>query len=433
VFYNLSSSTHNADGSTTFFGSGGNATNTLEPDGSSIVFAQSGSAASSAAPVWFAPGPPSSTILSSVMNGGSAFQSMMNDVSVFKMYEIMLALPDATLTSFFSYLNSKHIGLAIEAEPLVATQGQPGYGLESYSESASDLKTLLTKIKTDGGNLSYVAWDDPWAAGYESGILSFSQTVSEVAAATNTVHKLFPQAIVGDMEPVGRSSTETQALQTWFTAYAQAEGSPFSFFQGDIGGWNPGWESMLAADTKMAHANGMSVGAIIDGAWNSPSATAWAAQAVSMAQQIMSDPSTRADYLVVQSWQTTPSETMDPTIPGTLASVALDVENGLRSASAVPAMAQYSASNSLQSVVWSGGWTAFQNGSSLVLSSPSGAVIAQLAWSTIRAFSFNSATGVATVTVCISPATSTHQEVDMTYQVSVGAAAAGFVVSAIGL
>ena len=425
MFYNLSSSAHNADGSTTFFGSGGNAINTLEPDGSSIVFAQPVSAMGAAAPVWFAPGPPSTTILNSVVSGGSAFQSMMSGVSVFKLYEIMLALPDSILRSFFSYLNSKHISLAIEAEPLVASQGQPGYGVESFSESASDLTTLLTKIKTDGGNLSYVAWDEPWACGYSSGILSLSKTASEVAAATNEVHELFPQAIVGDIEPVGRSPTETAALQTWFSAYAQAAGSPFSFLQEDIGGWNPGWETALAADTKIAHQNGMSVGAIIDGAWNSPSATAWAAQAVSMAQQIMSDPSTRADYLVVQSWQTTPSETMDPTIPGTLASVALDVENGTRSASAAPAMAQYSASGSLQNVVWSGGWTAFQNGSSLVFSSPSGAVVQQYASSTIRAFSFNAATGIATVTVCISPATSTRPEADVTYQVSI--TAGGFV------
>jgi hypothetical protein len=99
------------------------------------------------------------------MSGGAEFQSMMKGVSVFKLYEVMLTLPDATLKAFFSYLNSHNIKLAIEGMPLVATKGQPGYGVESFSENPSDLATLLTKMKADGGNLSYVAWDEPWYYG----------------------------------------------------------------------------------------------------------------------------------------------------------------------------------------------------------------------------------------------------------------------------
>src|SRR5271166_4760888 len=274
---NLSSTTLNADGSTTNFGSGGNAIKTVEPDGSSLVYATPGLSITKTTPLWFAPAP-STDMLNAVMSGGSAFQSMLKGVSVFKLYEVMLTLPDATLKSFFSYLNSHNIKLAIEGAPLVATAGQPGYGVESFSENPSDLATLFTKIKSDGGNLSYVAWDEPWYYGYYStGIDSLSQVASQVAASTKEVKALFPNAQVGDIEPVGGSGspTEPALLQKWFTAYKQASGAQFSFFQEDIGGWIPGWETTLGGVTATAHSNGMQVGAIIDGAWNSAGNQAW--------------------------------------------------------------------------------------------------------------------------------------------------------------
>jgi Bacterial Ig-like domain len=164
----------------------------------------------------------------------------------------------------------------------------------------------------------------------------------------------------------------------------------------------------------MARANGMSVSDIIEGNGVAATNLAWSTQAVSMAQQIMSDPSLRPDSLVVQSWQTNPSPTMDPTQAGTLASVAQDVETGRSSASAVPAVAQYDASGLLKSVTWSGGWTATANGTNLVFSSPTGAVVSSTPWSAIRAFAFDPTTGVVTETVASTAATTTQPENDTT-------------------
>jgi hypothetical protein len=412
---NLSQNVVNADGSTTIYDEAGTALKTLEPDGTSLIFAKS-SGIGQATPLWFSPNA-SSTLLSSIINGGGAFQTTMNGVTVFKMYEAMLTLPDATLKPFFSYLSAHHIALAIEGLGLVAGSGQPGYGTEGFAASSGDLSMLLTKLKADGGNLSYIAWDQPYTAGVLQTGLSLSTVASEVASAASQAKAVFPNAKIGDIEPVGSSSSQTAQLQSWFNAYAS--GSQFDFFQEDISGWYFGWQNTVASVTAMARANSMSVSDIVEGNGVAATNLAWSTQAASMAQQIMSDPRLRPDLLVVQSWQTNPSPTMDPTQAGTLASVAQDVETGLSSASAVPAVARYDASGLLKTVTWSGGWTATVNGTNVVFSSPTGAVVSSIPWSAVRAFAFDPTTGGVTETVASTAATTTQPEKDTTNTVNV--------------
>ena len=327
TFLNLTTSVSNADGSTTVYSAAGAALKTSEPDATSLIYAGS-SGAAQPTPVWFAPAP-STTLLSSIMNGDGAFQTTMGGVTVFKMYEAMLTLPDSTLQPFFSYLSAHHISLAIEGLGLVAGSGQPGYGAEGFAGSSSDLSSLLTKLKADGGDLGYIAFDQPYTSGVLDTGLSMSTAASEVASAASQVKAIFPNAKIGDIEPVGASSSQTAQLQSWFNAYASASGSPFDFFEEDVSGWYSGWQNTVASVTAMARARGMTVNDIVEGNGVAATDQAWSTQADSMAMQILSDPRLRPDALVVQSWQANPGETMDPTQAGTLASVLRDLETGM--------------------------------------------------------------------------------------------------------
>ncbi len=417
TFLNLTTSVLNADGSTTVYSAAGAALKTSEPDATSLIYAGS-SGAAQPTPVWFAPAP-STTLLSSIMNGDGAFQTTMGGVTVFKMYEAMLTLPDSTLQPFFAYLSANHISLAIEGLGLVAASGQPGYGAEGFAGSSSDLSSLLTKLKADGGDLGYIAFDQPYTSGVLDTGLSMSTAASEVASAASQVKAIFPNAKIGDIEPVGASSSQTAQLQSWFNAYASASGSQFDFFEEDVSGWYSGWQNTVASVTAMARASGMTVNDIIEGNGVAATDQAWSTQADSMAMQILSDPRLRPDALVVQSWQANPGETMDPTQAGTLASVLRDLETGMPSASAVPAVAQYDASGLLKSVSWSGGWTATDNGTDLVFASPSGTVVSSVPWSSVRAFAFDPTTGAVTETYASTAATATQPETDTTRSVNV--------------
>jgi hypothetical protein len=399
---NAAAVVQNPDESTSVFGSQGNAVENINPMSGVTVFAEpqtSGSAAS--VPVWYAPAN-TPQYFQNILNNPQLFEMIPGGIAVFKMYEGMAAFPAATLRAFFAWLSQNNIKLGIEAGALVASPGQPGYGVEGFS-APGDLLSVLTTIQAAGGTVSYVAWDEPLSCGsITSGIYTVSQLATQVALAATVVKSVFPNAVIGDIEPIGSSATDSAVLQAWFTAYAQAAGTPFSFFQADMATWNPGWQTELAGAITTAHANNMSIGVVIDGLGAAADTDdSWATQALANAQLILSTPALRPDYVVVQSWQTDPSEAGSATTEGTLASVAADVADSEPADLAIPATAQYNTAGFLQSVTWTGGWTAIQNGTTLQLLSPTGSVVYQTAWSNVQNFSFDPNTASASLTTLV--------------------------------
>lgn len=398
-FANLPLRTVNADGSSSVFGAAGNARTTIHPDGETLIFAEPEVVTGGVdLPLWYTPSP-TVTLLQSIMNGDTAFQSMMDGLSVFTMYEAMLTLPDSVLVPFFAYLSNHGIKLAIEGMPLIAQAGQPGDGVESFSRPG-DLLSLLTRLQTLGGTLDYLAWDEPWFYGHKlTGLLSLSEVAAQVAASSAIVKSLFPNARIGDIEPVGGSPTDAADMTAWFAAYEAASGKPFDFFNADVTGWVPGWQSSLAAVIEMVHGRGMQMGTLLTGMGSAAGDVAWTKQAVSMGQQILSDPRLRPDMVIVQSWQNHPAEAPLPHTPGTFASVAQDTITGMGSALAVPAVAAYDASGLLRTVTWSGGWAAEHLGNELLLTSPQGVVTSRFAWNDVRVFAFDPDGGRLALTV----------------------------------
>ena len=394
---NAAAATQNPDGSTSVFGAQGNAVENMNSEGKTIFSDPLATAGEVPVPIWYAPAQ-TNDYFQNILNNPQIFSTVIGGIAVFKMYAVMASWPDATVKAFFTYLSQNNIKLGIEAPPLVAGTGQLGYGIESFGTPGA-LVAMVTRIRTLGGTLSYVGWDEPL---YYENVVTKDYTLAGLAAqvvtAANAVTAIFPNVQFGDIEPVDGSSSAAANLRAWFAAYAQAAPSPFRFFQADIATWSQGWQAQLASTIAAAHADHMSVGAIVNGLDAADSNNAWATQAVANAQLILSDPALRPDYLVVQSWQSIPSEAGDPNAAGTLASVAADVSASEKAALAVLAVAQYSTAGLLQSVTWTGGWKATQDGSVLRLSSPTGVVVFQTDWSTVQSFSFDRSSATVSLT-----------------------------------
>ena len=345
--------TQNPDGSTSVFGDQGNAIENVNPDAVTVFADPLATADGVPIPIWYAP---AATVqyFQNILDNPQMFSTIAGGIAVFKMYGQMASWPDATLQAFFAYLSQNNIKLGIETGALVAGPGQPGYGIEGFL-TPGGLNSILTRIKMLGGTVSYVAWDEPLYYGnITTGIYTVAQLAAQAAVAAGEVAAVFPDAQIGDIEPVGNGGTDATGLQAWFTAYAQATGTPLKFFQADLAPWTPTWQAQLASTITTVHANKMSMGVVIDGIGAADNDNAWATQAVANAQLILSDPVLRPDYLIVQSWQTDPSEAGDPGVPGTLASVAADVAASENAALAVTAVAQYDAAGLLQNVTWTG-------------------------------------------------------------------------------
>lgn len=269
----------------------------------------------------------STNYFTNIEGGNTAFQTMMsNGIGVFKLYEVLATLSPSAQATFFSYLTSKGIKLGVEGFCLVATSGQPGFGVEGFSENATDLFNLLTIIKNAGGEVAYIAWDEPWWFGYYStGYYSLQNIASQAANAAQTVYSLFPNCLIGDIEPITSDTSETAALQTWLTTYANTAGKQFDFFQQDIAAWESGWQTVSGAVTAMCRSNGVLSGTIVNGYYNDTSNTQWVGHAIATADDLWTTTGLRPDFMIVQSWQQYPSTVMDPTDDNTLAYVANQV------------------------------------------------------------------------------------------------------------
>ena len=130
---------------------------------------------------------------------------ILKNVSVFKLlYENIAHSSDSDLRKLFTYLRNKNIKFALEAPALVWNNNK-GYKVEGFAPPGL-LKAVLKKIKNNGGDLSYVAMDEPY---YFSKLynkknkanLSDSDFIEQVSTSIKLVHEYFPYAEIGDIEP----------------------------------------------------------------------------------------------------------------------------------------------------------------------------------------------------------------------------------------
>jgi hypothetical protein len=204
--------------------------------------------------IWFAPNP-STTMLEAMMNGPASFQSLMKSVSVVKINSA-LGFPqfasDATLQAFFKYLAGLNIKLALDAQSLTTAPGQPGYGIEGFG-AAGDLGKIVVRFKALGGTVSFVSYDEPWYYGKVVSGLPLATVASMAANSTAIIHSVFPNCIVGDMEPVAgptERSGEVAEIEQWWAAYASTARQSFGFFHADNEYGEPDWSTTYASQVR---------------------------------------------------------------------------------------------------------------------------------------------------------------------------------------
>jgi hypothetical protein len=427
---NLRSTVLNADGTTTVYGLDGNEIEDIYSGKVSIYADPSPDVLTAGIPIWYAPAY-SSTYFQSILDNPNLFETVADDIKVFKLYGYQTAWTTSSLKALFAYATADHIQIGVEAPALVAAEGQLGYGVEGFGTPGS-LVSFLDLVKSVGGTLSYIGWDEPWYFGSAStGYYTDAQIATQVAAAATTAESVFPDIQIGDIEPVGGVISNPTALEAWWSAYDVASGKPFTSFQADLQSWVPGWQADFASVITASHANGTLVGAIINGIGSADTDDTWATQAVANANQILSTPDLRPDFLVVQSWQAYPSETADPATAGTLASVVADVVASERSALAIPAVAQYGTAGLLQNVVWSDGAEVTQNGTNFELLAPNGTVLLKLPWTEIENFSFDPNSAMASLSLRLpAPAVVPGVPGYATQTVSIGVGVTGLQITA---
>lgn len=307
-----------------------------------LVAAVTGTA--SAAPrVWFGPSVPlqhgqyriqGADDFSDLFKADAPWQDTASRIQVFKLYgTYILQTPDDQLSAIFKFLGRRHIALAVEFGPLTPGDDKCGTGVEGFSGGEAQGATLARKVKSLGGEIAFVAMDEPlWFGGIADGSKACKWSAREIAENANAtvkgVHSVFPQAVFGDIEPLRRIDGDLIGRYAeWIDAWKEATGAPLGFFHADVL-WGRGGDAMLKDFAAMLQQKGVPFGIIYNGDSTETSDATWTDAARRRYEAYEAENLPPADA-VFQSWNPYPKQLLPDTQPGTFTNLLRGYSRGV--------------------------------------------------------------------------------------------------------
>ena len=280
--------------------------------------------------VWFAPYPlvapgDGSVDYMQLFQQGAPWTNAASHVQVFKVYAGMWggdpSYSTADMTNMINFLASQHIGLATEWGPLIPGFNCGGGGLEGFAgQYGLGDAQIIARL---GGNLHYIAFDEPeYYGGLYTGANACNWTetllAQKAAATVAQIRTVFPDVIVGDIEPVPALYVTPDWLDhylAWIDAWQATTGTPFAFFDFDVQqgtDWRP-WDTALRIALA---ARGVPHGVIYDGTSTQNTDDEWisAAEGFFTLRELYGSPP--PDQVIFQSWNPNPSHVLPETDPG---------------------------------------------------------------------------------------------------------------------
>jgi hypothetical protein len=230
---------------------------------------------------------------------------------------------DEDLQYAFAEMERRHIGLALGTGLLTRTDrcqakneavGAPG-----------ELEQMLEKIRRTGGDLRYIAMDEPYYWGHkdDSGChQSVAELATNVAANVVIARRVFPKVQIGDIEVVSASRPWIDELTAWADAYRAAVGEKLAFFQTDIN-----WSELAMRNLKplsdALKSRDIRLAIIYNADASAHSDESWEQSAESHIDFIESVLGIHPQLAVFDSWTRNPSHRLPESQPGTLTNLVL--------------------------------------------------------------------------------------------------------------
>jgi hypothetical protein len=286
--------------------------------------------------IWFAPtfatlnnsrgihGPPD--YLSLFTDQPSVWPTTSREVRVFKIYQgVVHDLSENAIAALFAGIKSYNMALAIEYG-MMTPGPNCGQGLEGYfGRFAAD---TARKIKRLGGDLAYLAMDEPlWYGAYFGGVRGCRRSVEsvaqDVAQHVSEVRQIFPNVQVGDIEPMPQLQVPDwpDRVGQWAEEFRRATGRPLAFLHCDVV-WDKDWRARLSSLNQVMRRLNVPLGVIVNGTAYDQSDEAWTNNALTHLEQVLADGINPAAY-VFQSWNNFPSRVGPETTQGTMTNLIL--------------------------------------------------------------------------------------------------------------
>ena len=241
-------------------------------------------------------------------------------VTVFKIYTAFaLSVPTHDLAEVIQGLKERQIHLAIETQ-FLEPGPNCGKGVEGYGEEER-LVTALTRIRDSGGEVDFIAMDEPLFYGHVSSNrmachLSIMEVAEQVAERFARAKSIFPKVELGDIEPLTLFDVQSlpQDLKTWVRSFRKTTDERLGFVHADTE-WKLPWIKAFAAAVPALKAENIPFGVIYNtsGRTNDDSDEARLMLQHEIAVEV--DNVIPVDHVIFQSWTTTPHHALPETDP----------------------------------------------------------------------------------------------------------------------
>jgi hypothetical protein len=235
---------------------------------------------------------------------------------------------DQVLQETVAFVNAHGMGIEIEAPSLQATAAC-GSGVEGYvpfGQTVHDFTlAYLQRLKALGAPSPFIKVDEPLFFGSvtnEAGACQWpvSQVATEVGSYVQLVKTVYPNAEVGDVEPIIASvyaPDVVTAIGQWHDTYRAITGAPFPFFFADIDFSNSAWPALVKSMEAATRQRGMKFGIIYIGDLQDTSDAEWAAKVVARFELYQGPNGGKPDYVLFQSWDPQPQYCLPESDPTT--------------------------------------------------------------------------------------------------------------------
>jgi hypothetical protein len=241
---------------------------------------------------------------------------------------------DENMQTLINDLKRRHIALAIEFGVLVGGD-RCGRTVEGYAAPTA-VDTLVKRIKKFGGQIDYIAMDEPvWfghaakgapvKGGSRAGIVGghfcedpIADLVDQIAPKIEILRQAFPNIQVGEIDPVSAKwPSEVDDMAQFADLYRKKTGVPLAFVHTDVS-WETNWKPLLEGVAEQAHKRGIRLGVICDGDSTARTNEEWVSSALQHCKAIAADPKVKPDDFIVQTWQALPNKMLPETDPGAM-------------------------------------------------------------------------------------------------------------------
>jgi hypothetical protein len=223
---------------------------------------------------------------------------------------------DEDLKNAFSEMKRRNIALALGTGLLTRTDGCQAKN--EATGAPGEFEQMLLKIQRNGGEVSYIAMDEPYFYGHRdpSGChQSAAELAKNVAASVAAARKIFPKIQIGDTEVVGASRPFIDELAAWADAYQAAVGEKLAFMQTDIG-WSELAIQNLKPLAQAMKARNIPLGVIYNAVDSAHTDESWQQSAEDHIAEIETVLHIHPDIAIFDSWTPNPAHVLPETKPG---------------------------------------------------------------------------------------------------------------------